>query len=717
MCHIYVPPSDSRVTSSSNIDMYDDLEQHIIRYNDLGKVFVCGDLNGRTAEADDFFEFDRFLDSDSFFSNTSSNIPPRSNKDRVLDYYGRYLLELCQSTGLLIANGRIFGDQNSGKYTFCSHQGQSTVDYLLMNYCDFESLSHFDILDLNEFSDHAPLTFNFHLNEPNIQPQNFNSKTNVEISRKIIWDNAKVDDFKNSLANENDYIEKLTTDVSNESIDDVVKNFSHFLHDKAFDIFGKTYSNNKINHNKRNNKKWFDDNCKNAKHEFKRARNLFNRDKNDQSRVIFTRARTKYNRAKNKAQKCFKQEEGRRLNDMAKKDSRKFWKHIKKSYKKTNSPSTSLNVEQLHDHFKTLFGEQTEPNANTEPNRDMNPNDEILDFEFTESELRTAVFSQNNNKSPGIDNIPSEIIKASYAFISPFLLSLYNKMYNNGEYPNSWGESIIYPIFKKGDVNDAQNYRGITLINILAKIYSQLLLNRLTKWTAEYDKITNKQFGFQKGKSTTDCVFLLHSIISKCLNSGEKLYCVFIDYEKCFDKIDRSYLWQKLLRENISCKFVKAIRSMYVSVRLCIKYDNTFSQFFDSHIGLKQGDPSFPILFMLFVNDMIESINSNLNGIFTTNEIKLFLILFADGQVVFAKSPQALQSLLADIENYCTTWGIKININKTKAMIFEKGRRTHYDFFIYNTKVELVDSFKYLGITLFKNGNWYRSQKCIAQHA
>ena len=176
LCHIYVPPSDSRVTSSSNIDMYDDLEQQIIRYNDLGKVFVCGDLNGRTAEADDFFEFDRFLDSDSLFSNTSSNIPPRSNKDRVLDYYGRYLLELCQSTGLLIANGRIFGDQNSGKYTFCSHQGQSTVDYLSMNYCDFESLSHFDILDFNEFSDHAPLTFNFHLNEPNIQPQNLTQR-------------------------------------------------------------------------------------------------------------------------------------------------------------------------------------------------------------------------------------------------------------------------------------------------------------------------------------------------------------------------------------------------------------------------------------------------------------------------------------------------------------------------------------------------------------
>ena len=120
---------------------------------------------------------------------------------------------------------------------------------------------------------------------------------------------------------------------------------------------------------------------------------------------------------------------------------------------------------------------------------------------------------------------------------------------------------------------------------------------------------------------------------------------------------------------------------------------------------------------MLFVNDMIDCINSNINDIFTIDKLKLFIILFADDQVVFAKSAHALQLLLNDIENYCTTWGIKINTNKTKVMIFEKGRRTTHEFFIYNMAIEVVDSFKYLGITLFKNGNWYRSQKCISQHA
>ena len=88
----------------------------------------------------------------------------------------------------------------------------------------------------------------------------------------------------------------------------------------------------------------------------------------------------------------------------------------------------------------------------------------------------------------------------------------------------------------------AKSYRGITLNNILAKIYSQILLNRLTVWAEKYDKISNCQFGYQKGKSTTDCIFILHSIIAKVLNSSQKLYSIFIDYEKAYDKINHIFL-------------------------------------------------------------------------------------------------------------------------------------------------------------------------------
>ena len=151
-----------------------------------------------------------------------------------------------------------------------------------------------------------------------------------------------------------------------------------------------------------------------------------------------------------------------------------------------------MSIDELYDHFNSVFGETNAENVqseNTENNFSQNMSANEFDIDFTESEIREAIFSQKDNKSPGIDNITSEILTASYDYISPFLLILYNRLLNTGEYPCAWGEGIITPVFKKGNVNDANNYRGITLhvINILAKVYSQLLLNSMTKWAETYE--------------------------------------------------------------------------------------------------------------------------------------------------------------------------------------------------------------------------------------
>ena len=214
-----------------------------------------------------------------------------------------------------------------------------------------------------------------------------------------------------------------------------------------------------------------------------------------------------------------------------------------------------------------------------------------------------------------------------------------------------------------------------------------------------------------------DCIFLLYSIISKSLHSGENLYCCFIDYEKAFDRIDRSLLWHKLIFEHVSSKFVRALKSMYDVVRACIRCNSSHSNFFNSYSGLKQGDPSSPLLFMVFINDLIDNMNAHLDKVFKLEEIVLFMILYADDAVVFAKSKETLQLLSNDIELYCGTWGLKINTKKTKVMIFETGRHTSCDLFLNNVKLEVVDSFKYLGVHFFKNGNWFRTQKRLAQHA
>ena len=374
-------------------------------------------------------------------------------------------------------------------------------------------------------------------------------------------------------------------------------------------------------------------------------------------------------------------------------------------------------MEDLLQHLKEIFSDETNDFENQDnPQNDVNF-DEDLDVDITLEELRKAVFHQKNKSACGLDNVCTEAIKASFDIVSSFLLNLVNQIFNSGEYPESWGLGIITPIFKSGDANQAKNYRGITVSNILSKISSQILLNRLTDWSEKHEFMSKNQFGFQKGKSTTDCIYVLHSIITKVLQSKEKLYCIFIDFEKAFDKIDRLKLWNKLITENVSSKMVLALKAMYKTVKACIKHNNSYSAFIDSKLGVKQGDPSSPMIFMMFINDLNENINNNLNGIFTVNDIKIFLLLYADDQVIFGKSQEAVQSMLSDIENYCNIWGLKINTSKTKCMIFEKGRNTNYDFYLNNIKLEVVTSFKYLGVYLFKNGNWNRTQKGIAEHA
>ena len=156
---------------------------------------------------------------------------------------------------------------------------------------------------------------------------------------------------------------------------------------------------------------------------------------------------------------------------------------------------------------------------------------------------------------------------------------------------------------------------------------------------------------------------------------------------------------------------------MYCVVKSCVRYKSNTSTFFSSNVGVKQGDPSSSLMFLFFVNDILNNIDTNIDGIFTINDVKLFILLFADDAVLFAETPHALQSMLDNLELYCNEWGLKINTNKTKIMIFEKGRHTTYNFTLYDTVLNVEESFKYLGIHFYNNGHWNRTQKRLAQHA
>ena len=347
-----------------------------------------------------------------------------------------------------------------------------------------------------------------------------------------------------------------------------------------------------------------------------------------------------------------------------------------------------------------------------------NINVEFLDKNFDKDEILKVISSLKRNKSSGCDEIVADFFIDSKDFITPYLVKIFNKIYQDGVYPSAWTKGIIVPIHKKGDKLDAQNYRGITLINSMAKIFSLCLRNRLNKWCEMENVLNESQFGFRDKKSTTDCIFILHCLIQKLFYKKSKLFCAFVDYEKAFDTVIRDALWIKLIENNISCKMLTILKSLYASVSACIKISSKLSDVFDVTLGLKQGEPLSPLLFILFINDISNSLNLNDLSESDLSHLCIYLLMFADDLILFSTSPDSLQLMLDNVFEYSSKWGLKIDVNKTKVCIFEKRKQVHNEEWNINgDKIETVDNFCYLGAKFLYNGNMKLVAKSLSEQA
>jgi hypothetical protein len=293
-----------------------------------------------------------------------------------------------------------------------------------------------------------------------------------------------------------------------------------------------------------------------------------------------------------------------------------------------------------------------------------------LDYTITQEEIRQAVRKLKNGKAAGLDNIKNEMIKAGVNELIGPLTLLFNNILSTGNYPDEWQEGYITPIHKKGSTRTPGNYRGITINSCLAKVFSSVMNYRLEQFVQDSNIMHESQIGFKKGSRTSDHLFVLDSLIDKYVRKPQgkncRLYVCFVDFRTAYDTVWRNGLLYRLLKYGTGTKFYNVIKSMYTSVKTRVKVTDGFTELFDSHIGLKQGDVLSPLLFNLYINELSKQLQSKFNADTPTlNDKYVNHLLYADDLVLISTTPQGLQQQLDTLGSFCDEWQLTVNDQKT----------------------------------------------------
>ena len=263
------------------------------------------------------------------------------------------------------------------------------------------------------------------------------------------------------------------------------------------------------------------------------------------------------------------------------------------------------------------------------------------------------------------------------------------------KFPVNLCTSVLTAIPKSGNLNLANNYRGIQMQPLLANLYDRISSNRLMRW----EKINNEQTAFQKGKSTIDQIFILRIIISLIKGSNLTLYIGFFDLSKAFDRVSRYLLLKQLLKLGIGSVIFNSLKSIYSVTRCVLIGFGKLSEVFETFTGIKQGASSSVILFIVFLGDIIDHLKQHCIVEPILNDLHCLLhandtLLLSTNREHFTKKCNLLLNMILDKK-------MKLNYTKSGFMIINgKSNDLKFDLKLEIGWLKYKSSQKYLG-TIF----------------
>lgn len=319
--------------------------------------------------------------------------------------------------------------------------------------------------------------------------------------------------------------------------------------------------------------------------------------------------------------------------------------------------------------------------------------------EVTCAEILIALKSTKNNRSPGPGSIPIELIKNAPIVTIESLAGIFTECIRGGEVPGEWKLSYISSIYKKGDRKNCGNYRGISVLSSIGRLYGRILTKRLEQQTS----ITEEQSGFRSGRSCVDNLFCIKQLMDKSIAHGSELHLIFVDLKKAFDSVPLNKLWEALEDQGIQSVYINAIKKLYENAESCVRSGNSYSEEFKITKGVRQGCPLSPTLFKIYVNRVLENWSRKCSSMgVKMGEEHIHSLLFADDQVVLAEDEHDAEYMMRKLIEEYDSWGLEVNMEKTQYMVI--GREGQ-DMVTDKGIIKSTNEYKYLGVTLTADGS------------
>jgi len=498
-------------------------------------------------------------------------------------------------------------------------------------------------------------------------------------------------------------------EVADNSVDDMWEKFKLILHD-GIKQFIPTSKQHRLKFDAKKNFQPFSANLKSLIH---RKHRLWNRWISSKNEAVYKEYKVTRNKVKSEVAKLLREEQ-EKISVDCKRNPKVFWQYVNKRNKsKTNvgdlkwqnshgremsAETDSDKATALQDFFSSVYTTETNIAFERLSNRLDDNTKKHSDFVLTQEDILNRLAKLKIDKSPGPDQLHPRILYETRDVIAYPLLLIYNKSLETGKLPGDWKLAEVTAIYKKGPKHDRSNYRPISLTSVCCKMLETLIRDHMMNYLLENKLLSTKQFGFIKNRSTSLQLLQIMDKWTEYLEYGGQVDAMYSDFEKAFDKVPHKRLISKLNSYGFNSTFINWIQDFLKSRKFRVRVNSSFSPWDAVTSGIPQGSVLGPLLFLIYINDLVECCEPHCEIYLFADDAKLFR------HIVTCNDNQSLQEGIDALQYWSQQWLLKLNVSKCNVLSFGRQVDKSYSYSISQNNQTIAlqrnDSFRDLGVVI-----------------